>query len=218
MELWLDTTDVKSIEHAHDLNLLYGVTTNPSIIASSGLSLEESLTQLLDATVGPVCVQVVAETADHMIAQAKKLFKHSSRLIIKIPASATGYLAIQKLSGAGIPVLATAIFEPYQAYLSLKLGATYIAPYLGRMSDQGKELASTLKSMQTLRKNFGFEGKIMAAGIRNLDQFTLCAELGLDAITLPRKVYEELFTTHAATQKALDDFARDWGKMSLQNF
>ena len=46
MDIWLDTTDIKTISLGSKLGILTGVTTNPSLIAQSEKSLEENLDEV----------------------------------------------------------------------------------------------------------------------------------------------------------------------------
>src|SRR5258708_4849621 len=98
MEIWLDTTDLELITHASKSGILYGITTNPTIVARSGQSLEDLLESLLDIQDGPVAVQVVAENSAEMIRQAEILTAHSPRVIVKIPVSSEGLASIYHLT------------------------------------------------------------------------------------------------------------------------
>ena len=49
MEIWLDTIDLPKVEEAKRMGILFGVTTNPSLVSRSKLSLEKTLEQLLEA-------------------------------------------------------------------------------------------------------------------------------------------------------------------------
>ena len=87
MQLWLDTIDPETIDEAHNLGLLHGVTTNPSILSQADEPLENILDDLLNRQPGPITVQVTASTTPEMIEQAKDIYDYSQRLIIKIPAA-----------------------------------------------------------------------------------------------------------------------------------
>lgn len=214
MELWLDSTDIQIIKHAHDLGILEGVTTNPTLLATAGAPPEKTLDKLLSAQDGPVAVQPMGDSVEELLEQAHKWYQFSSRFIIKVPVSHEGWSVMQQLHDDGIPVMATAIFEPYQAYLALKLGAKYVAPYLGRILEHGEDPAEHIKAVQHIKKTYGFEGELLAAGVKTLDLFQMCTNLGTDAATLPKQIYEELMCTHAATERALEIFKSDWEKIS----
>lgn len=208
MEIWLDTTDLATIANAQSLQILHGVTTNPTLIAQSGKSRQQVIDELLNEQEGPVAVQVIALTSDEALQEARDLFAHSSRLIIKVPAAIEYYPVMHGLVLDGIPVMATALFEPYQAFLSLKLGASYLAPYLGRIADSGKDPADVLRKIEGIKKAYDYDGKVLAAGIRSIEHFNMTVDAGCEAITLPKKAYEMLLATHAGTEKALQDFRK----------
>lgn len=208
MEIWLDTTDLKTIQHAHSLEILYGVTTNPILLAEANQEPHHLFQQILDKQIGPLAVQIAETDKEDMLRQAKELYRFSSRIIVKIPACRDGYFVIEELSEEGIPVMATTIFEAHQAYLAMKLRACYIAPYLGRIADGGKDPKALLELIQKMKQDYGFESKVLAAGIRSLDFFNMAIETGCSAITLPKKVYNEFISAPPGAEKALEDFKR----------
>lgn len=212
MEIWLDTTDLTTIADAESLGILHGVTTNPTLIAQSGMSVEDVLEKMLDAQSGLIAVQVVADTEKEMIRQAELITAHTTRVIIKVPMCAAGLRAIFYLSAKHIPVMATAIFEPYQALLAFKAGAHYIAPYVGRMAEQGMDIRKVLEMMHTFQKNYSFEGKILAAAVRDLQTICLCATIGIDAVTIRKSLFEQFVAENVATATAIATFTKEWEK------
>ena len=133
MDIWLDTTDIKTITLGSRLGILTGVTTNPSLIANSGLSLEENIDAILKCQSGPVTVQVTAVDHSGIIEQAETLREFSERIIVKIPVTQEGLKAMESLSHLRFPVMATAIVTPYQALFACHAGASFIAPYYSRI-------------------------------------------------------------------------------------
>lgn len=210
MEIWLDTTDIKTIIDAAERGLLHGVTTNPTLVSQSGKSLEDLLEQLLDIQDGPVAAQIVADTPSEIIRQAEMLTAHSPRVIVKVPVNHQGLKTIYHLTSRRIPVMATAIFDAEQALLALKAGAHYVAPYVGRMEESGNDVRTSLEIMQNMCYTFGYEGKIIAAGIRSRDFILYCAEHGIAAITINKEIYEAVTAERAETADAVDQFHRDW--------
>lgn len=214
MEIWLDTTDAATIQHAHKLELLHGITTNPLLLVNAPEFIFQDLLKLQE---GPVAIQVTGLTSDKMLLEARQIHEASSRFIVKVPACKEGYSVIEELVEEGIPVMATALFEPSQAFLSLKLGASYLAPYLGRIEDDNKDPAALLKMIMAMKNFYGYEGKIIAAGIRSLEHVYLALEYGCAAITLPKKIYDQILSTPPTAVKALENFHTAGIKLS-QNF
>lgn len=210
MEIWLDTSDVTIVAEAKNLGILDGVTTNPTIMASSKISPQDLIKELLAVQDGFVAVQVLSDDVEEMKNQAKMLSNLSNRILIKIPVTKNGLQVLSLLNREGIPTLATAIFDLRQALFAFKAGALYLAPYLGRIADSGKDPIEVLSKMQALKKDYGFEGKIMGAGIRDVSSALACVELGISAITLSDKIFAEFTADSEHTLKALQKFSTDW--------
>lgn len=212
MEIWLDTTNVNLVASAHSLGILQGVTTNPTLLASSTLSLQQLIKELLEAQAGIVAIQVLSEDVEGICAEAETLSGISDRILVKIPVTQNGLRAMHALRQKEIPTLATALFEPRQALLAFKAGASYLAPYLGRIADTGKNPIDVLSEMQMIRSHYGFSGKIMGAGIRECSMAMACVQMGISAMTLSEKVFNELIQDSQHTLHAIEKFASDFSK------
>lgn len=210
MELWLDTSDYKIIRSASDLGVLTGVTTNPSILSKVAELPETILKNLLEIQAGLVAVQVTQHECTAMLKQARTLAALNDRIIVKIPACDEGFKVIGLLANEGIATLATTVFETKQVVFSALLGASYVAPYLGRLPGDSNKQMAALTDMQTVIKTNNYPIKIMAAAIRSCEQFVECARLGVAAVTLPPSVYQALFMPSAEVSESLNKFNLDW--------
>ena len=133
MELWLDTIDFKFIAKACTQLTIFGVTTNPTILSQSNLLIKKVIQTLLNIQSGKVVVQVTESKAVGMINQAEKIIKFGPNIIVKIPVTGEGLAAIKALNNLNVATMATAIFHPHQVLLSALAGASYAAPYLGKI-------------------------------------------------------------------------------------
>lgn len=212
MELWLDTADTQFISKMLPLGIFTGITTNPTILANTGVWHEELIRQLLHIQAGPLCVQLNATDAAEMVEEARSLSRLSPRLIVKVPVTQEGLQALQQISREGIPTLATAIYSARQYFLALLSGATYAAPYFGRMMMTDLDAEEEVKSMQRIQRESLKAPKIMLAAIRSVDQVLHFAQEGIDAVTIPQSVAEDLIEEEEHTLDACAQFARDWKK------
>ncbi|MFA6915900.1 MAG: transaldolase family protein [Parachlamydiales bacterium] len=212
MEIWIDTANDKFIEKIAELGITTGVTTNPSIASISNYPLEKLISILLQIQDGYVAVQVIADDYEGIVQQAQILHAISPRIVVKIPVIQEGLKAIKALSQRGVNTLATAIFEPSQALLAFLAGANYLAPYLGKIEDLGKDPLEVLEEIQAIKELYGFEGKIMAAGIRGPSLITECAKRGICAVTVPEGVLRNYLDDNTNTLAALLQFSSDWEK------
>lgn len=210
MEIWLDTVDLEVIVTAKQMGVLYGITTNPSIIAKSNRHLEDVLEELLDVQTGPVTAQVTALDASTMVEQAKALYTFSPRMIVKVPVTTEGLKAIQILKKGNISVMATAVFEPSQVLLAAHAGACYVAPYLSSMLDVDHEGRQHFKTMHDLLDRYHFNTKLLAASLKSKEQVNSCVEMGVHAVTLNRDVFLSIIENHPETMRKVEKFLEDW--------
>ena len=98
MQIWLNSLDIKTLTLADQLGLLYGVTTNPSLIAKSELNLEENIEAILKCHDKPIAIQVTAVDHAGIIEQAEVLSDLSERIIVKVPVTQEGLKAMHSLA------------------------------------------------------------------------------------------------------------------------
>jgi transaldolase len=151
MKFFIDTAKLDEIREAHSLGLVDGVTTNPSLCAKSGICTKEQFKEhirtICELVQGPVSAEVVATEADAMVAEARELAKIHEWVAVKIPMTPDGLKATRILAAEDINVNVTLIFQPLQALLAAKAGATYVSPFIGRLDDishRGMEIVDRL--------------------------------------------------------------------------
>jgi transaldolase len=91
MKLFLDTADIDAIRRAHATGLLDGVTTNPSHVAKANRIFEEVVSDICAIIPGHVSVEAVADTADGLVAGARRLAALAPQIVIKIPIFLRGH-------------------------------------------------------------------------------------------------------------------------------
>lgn len=212
MEIWLDTCDIQAITKANAYGIVYGVTTNPSLLGKVAQDPEKVINELLDAQDGPVAVQVTADDADEIIRRAVALHAFSDRLIVKVPVTGQGLIAIKQLSDKGISIMATAAFHTHQAFLAAQAGAVYVAPYVGRMIVSGIDAFNTLREILRIYKAYNYQTKVIAAALQTVEQITACAEIGVPAVTIKAPLFDKFLSDDPMTEDSLQGFAADWDK------
>ena len=71
-----------------------------------------------------------------------------ARVTVKVPVTAAGTAAAAELVQRGVRVCLTACYGREQALVAASVGAEYLAPYLGRMDDAGKDGMEECRAMQ----------------------------------------------------------------------
>lgn len=211
MELYLDTANVADVERLAQIFPIAGVTTNPSIIAANGESIWDVLPRLQNV-IGPdgiLFAQTMSRDAPGMIAEARQLSKAIPGLVVKVPVTAQGLVAIKTLKKEKITTLGTAVYSASQGLLAALAGAKYIAPYVNRVDAQGGDGIRTVQELQSLLEMHAPESKVLAASFKTPRQALDCLLAGCEAITLPTDVAQQMLNP-PAVESAIDKFEQDW--------
>jgi transaldolase len=213
MKIFLDTANINEIKEGLSWGLVDGVTTNPSLIEKEkGADFRDIVKKILEATPGPVSIEVVATEFDGMIKQAHKIMELGKNAVVKIPMTLEGLKAIRKLSEENIPVNCTLVFSPIQALFAAKAGAKYVSPFVGRLDDIAEDGMQLIEQIKTIFTNYNIETEILVASIRNPVHVVRAALIGADVATLPFEVLKKL-PQHPKTDEGLSRFLADWKKV-----
>jgi len=221
MKIFLDTADVQMISPAYDTGLIDGVTTNPTLILRSGKTLQDVAYELSKfLTLESISTEVVADTAEEMLAQAQEFVSISPAITIKVPCTVEGLKACKQLTMSGIKTNVTLVFSVAQAILAAKAGATYISPFIGRWEDNsidGLELIQKIRKVyDRLENTLDHIPNILGASIRDVRQVEYCAEYGADVVTIPPIVFWKMYK-NVMTDKGLEQFQKDWELATYNN-
>ncbi|ELN2739440.1 fructose-6-phosphate aldolase [Pluralibacter gergoviae] len=211
MELYLDTSDVAAVRRLARIFPLAGVTTNPSIVAAGSRPLDALLPALRDALGGQgrLFAQVLANDADEMVAEAKRLRGMVTDIVVKVPVTAQGLAAIKMLKQEGIPTLGTAVYGAAQGLMAALAGADYVAPYVNRIDAQGGSGIRSVEELQQLLALHAPQAKVLAASFKTPRQALDCLLAGCQAITLPLDVAQQMIAS-PAVDAAVEKFAVEW--------
>ena len=211
MEFYLDSADLNAIERLARFIPIHGVTTNPSIIAQGGKPLAQAL-PAIRSIIGSdkiLFAQVMSDKAEDMVKEAEDLQKLDDKLVIKVPVTPEGLLAIQQLKPRNILTLGTAVYSPMQAFMAALAGASYVAPYVNRIDAQGGSGIRCVQELQQLLNLHVPQCQILAASFKTPRQVLDCLLAGCTSVTLPIDVAEQLVRS-PAVDAAISQFNQDW--------
>ena len=205
----MDTANVEEIAKFVDCGVVYGVTTNPSLIAKSGRTQAEVIPKIAKLVAGPVSAEVISTECDGMVEEARKLVKIADNIVIKIPCIPEGLKAVKILSAEGIKTNVTLVFSMAQALLAARAGASYVSPFIGRLDDIGEDGVQLVENIVKAFKLYGINTEVIAASIRNLEHVEKVMLTGCQIATIPTKVLEQMII-HPLTDKGLAQFMADY--------
>ncbi len=216
MEIFLDSSDIKEIRGLNKANLVDGITTNPSLLASANTNFKILLKEICSEIKGPVSAEVTAPDVHSMLKEADVLKKIAKNIVIKVPLTWNGLQVCSILSAKKIKVNVTLCFSTSQALLAAKAGATYVSPFIGRLEDIGDNGIQLIADIKKIFNNYkNIKTKILSASIRSVEHFNAVATIGSDVATVPVKIFKELHK-HQLTDKGVDIFTADWKKSGMK--
>lgn len=86
----------------------------------------------------------------------------------------------------------TAVYSAAQTIPALAVGASYIAPYVGRIEEAGGDPAQMVAEMAATIAAAGAKTRILLASVRTLAQLSALTAAGATAATLSPKLASDL--------------------------
>lgn len=205
MKYLIDSANQVEIDQALEMGIC-GVTANPSLYAKVNVNFYEFLRRnsqkdcLLTA-------EVIGESVEDMIYQAKKIAEISNEIIIKLNYSQQSLMVANVLKKKGIKTAMTLVFDVNQALLSVNAGVSFLFLFVARNEEMGVDGLEFVKDVSTIIKKNDLHVKIVAASIRTKYQLQRVAQ-DADYIAAPYKLIEESFK-HPLTNAASKQFEKD---------
>jgi transaldolase len=211
MKFFIYTADIEEIRTANLRGWVDGVTTNPSLVAKTGKPFHETIKTICKEVRGPVSAEVIALQHDEMFREGTELAKLADNVVVKIPLTEDGLIAVRRLTAEGIKTNVTLCFSPVQALLVAKAGATMVSPFVGRLDDVGQNGMDLVSQIIQIYQNYDFTTEVLVASVRSPMHIQEAAAMGADIATIPFKVMQQM-TQHPLTDKGIKLFLDDWNK------
>jgi transaldolase len=211
MKFFIDTADIEEIKAANLRGWVDGVTTNPSLVAKTGQPFFDVIKLICKEIKGPVSAEVIGLEADQMLKEGRELAKLADNVVVKVPMTENGMIAVKKFTSEGIKTNVTLCFSVMQALLAAKAGATMVSPFVGRLDDVGQNGMDLIAEIVEMYQNYDFSTEVLVASVRSPMHIQHAALLGADIATIPFKVMQQM-THHPLTDKGIKLFLDDWNK------
>ena len=226
MSIFLDTSDYNLIKKFHQMGIIRGVTTNPTILIKEGLSggiseLEskaKDIAKLIKPY--PLSLEVTSNDISEMLNQAKIFSKWSDNVNVKITIHGPkGELDNLKLVNElekvhNIRVNVTAMMSAQQCYLAAEAGATYISLFGGRINNMGYDCINEIKILRKLVDNLKLKSKIIVGSTREVLNIIQWLNAGAHIVTCTPKLIEGMLI-HPYTKETVQMFVDDGKKIKF---
>jgi transaldolase len=212
MKIFIDSADLAEIRDVAQMGVIDGVTTNPSLVAKTGMPMKEVIAAICEIVDGPISAEVLATDTDGILREGRELAAMHRNIVVKVPLIADGLRAVKVFAKEGIKTNVTLCFSASQGLLAAKAGATYISPFVGRVDDVSGEGMQLVEQLVTIYRNYDLPTEVLAASIRHPLHVVQAAEIGAHVATIPHKVIHQLLR-HPLTDAGLATFLKDAKKI-----
>lgn len=211
--LFLDSSDPDEIARIGAWGVTRGITTNPLILARQGVrELPAHLERILAVSRGPVAVELVTETDEAMMQEARELFAMDrARIVIKVPFSEAGLRVTATLAEDGVPTNVTCCMSTHQTLLASLAGARYVSLFSGRIRDMGYSPADVIGAARELIDRGNGEAEIIVGSVRHLADVTEGLLAGAHIVTVPPGILRAMLK-HPKTEETIREFNDAWNK------
>jgi len=216
MKFFLDTANVDEIREAAATGIIYGVTTNPTLIAKEGRDFKETILEIASIVDGPISAEVVSLDAKGMVKEAEEIASWHPNIVIKVPITWEGLKAVNELSKRKIRTNVTLIFNPNQALAAARAGASFVSPFVGRFTDITQDGIALVSNIADIFHFHDISTEIIAASIRTPKDVFEAAKAGADIATVPFKVLQQMLK-HPLTDIGIERFLKDWESVPNNN-
>lgn len=209
LRLFLDTADRTQWQIWLATGIFYGVTTNPLLLERSQIlctleHLQELAHRAFELGAQEVQLQTWGTTIADLVETAQRLAAIDPRVVVKVPITQLGVTAAAQMIAAGIPTTLTGVYAIPQILIAAALNADYAAPYLGRISDSGRNGRDDVIAMQQAIVGVKSSTRVLVASIRHVDDLAILATQGVDTFTIAPAIAAALFHVAATNQAAIE--------------
>lgn len=192
-----------------------GVTTNPTLVLQAGLPVTLATYQGLlravsEAGLAELMLQLPRPDTHEALQWLEVLQRSAAdagvRLTIKLPCHPDWQACIQAVQAQDQAILLTGLSNPVQLLWASGLKAQYVAPYIGRLVADGRDVWPFMQACVAAQQANG--PALLAASIKSPEVLTRLMACGAAAVTLPPASLAA-WAGDALTDAAMAQFDRD---------
>ena len=214
MKIYLDSAAVKTWSLPAGCPHVQGVTTNPTLIHQAGLPVNlPTYLNLLQAASDHGMAELMLQlpspdpvrALQWVVPLQTAAVQAGVRLTVKLPCHPDWLPSIMVVQQTGQSILLTGLSNPVQLLWAHSLNVAYVAPYVGRLATDGRDVWALMEACVAVQAN---GPALLAASIKSPDMLARLIACGAAAATLPPASLVA-WSKDALTQHAIEQFERD---------
>ena len=214
MNVFLDSAVASSWTLPAGCPPVQGITTNPTLVLQAGLPVTLAtytglLRAVADAGLAELMLQLprpdVTEALQWVDALQATAADAGVQLTIKLPCHPDWLACIRAVQSRKQAILLTGLSNPVQLLWARACGAQYVAPYIGRLAADGRDVWPLMQACVAQQQD---GPALLAASIKSADVLARLIACGAAAVTLPPASLIA-WAGDALTEGAMAQFERD---------
>jgi transaldolase len=215
LKLFLDSANAAHWRLPVGCPSVHGITTNPTIVLQAKLPVSlESYCCLVQRASELGVPALMLQLPRANVPEAKRWLgtleplaaASSVQLTIKLPCHPDWADTLAAVQAAGLPTLLTGLSNPMQLLWAQERAATYVAPYIGRLQADGRDVWALLDACVAVQQAGG--PKLLAASIKTSDVLAKLIAIGAYAATV-RPEFAASLAIDSLTTAAMAQFDMD---------
>tara|TARA_B100000315_G_scaffold259215_1_gene314255 strand:- start:1041 stop:1721 length:681 start_codon:yes stop_codon:yes gene_type:complete len=223
MAIFLDTGNIDEIKKYHEMGIIRGVTTNPTILSKEGITggmhgvKERSIEIAKLISPLPLSVEVTTNDMDRMMEQALDFATWSDNINVKItihgPEGEIENLRIvhELETKHDVRINVTAMMSAQQCFLAAMAGASYISIFGGRVNNMGYNVCSEISRLRRLLDSFDLESQIIVGSTREILNIVEWLDAGAHIVTVTPSLIQGMLV-HPYSKETVQMFLEDGKK------
>lgn len=210
--IFVDSSDPAEIRALFSWGVASGVTTNPLILSREArdVDLPARIAAVLEASRGPVSVELVSETEAEMLAEADVYAAwEPARIAIKVPFGEIGLRVASALVARGVTTNLTAVMSFSQGYLAALAGASFVSIFSGRIRDMGYDARPVIAQLRAQIDRENLASRIIVGSVRQMLDVADALEAGAHIVTVPPALLRKMLH-NPKTDETVREFNDAW--------
>jgi len=220
MAIFLDTGNLEEIKKYHEMGIIRGVTTNPTILVKEGVKgglkgvKERSIKIAKTIQPFPLSVEVTSNDPEKMMEQAIEFSNWADNINVKITihgpnGEIENLKVIHELeTEKDVRINVTAMMSVQQCFLAAMAGATYVSIFGGRVNNMGYDSREEITKLRELLDDFSLDSKIIVGSTREVLNVIEWLHAGAHIVTAAPKFLEGMIV-HPYSKETVQMFLKD---------
>ena len=224
MSVFLDSSRLQEIENYHNMGIIRGVTTNPTIMLSDGVTggmkgIEErskAIARIVNPL--PVSVEVTTNDPDEIVRQANTFAGWADNINVKVTIHGpNGELenvrVIHELETKhGIRVNVTAMMSAQQCFVAALAGASYVSIFGGRVNNMGYNACEEIVKLRDVLDKSNLNSQIIVGSTREVLNIIEWLNAGAHIVTVTPSLLKGMLV-HPYSKETVQMFLADSAKL-----